>query len=263
MSETKRKQHFVLVHGSCHGAWCWHKVKPLLEAAGHRVTALNLSACGIDMTKSITEISTCEQYTEPLLKLLNSLPSDEKVVLIGHSFGGLSLAMAMDKFPDKISVSIFLTAFMPDTKNSPSFVLDKFGSTMPLEAWMGTEFEPYGSDNSGLSMFFSNEFMKHALYQLSAVEDLELGLILKRPGSLFMSNLSKEKNFSDKGYGSVPRAYIVCKEDKGIPEEFQRWMIDNFPVNLVVEMEEVDHMPMFCKPQQLCDHFMEIADKFV
>lgn len=126
MSESKRKQHFVLVHGSCHGAWCWHKVKPLLEAAGHQVTAINLAACGIDKTAgSITEISTCEQYTEPLLKLLNSLPSDEKVVLIGHSFGGLSLAIAMDKFPDKISVSIFLTAFMPDTKHSPSFVLDK------------------------------------------------------------------------------------------------------------------------------------------
>ena len=78
-----------------------------------------------------------------------------------------------------------------------------------------------------------------------------------------MSDLSKMKNFSDEGYGNVPRAYIVCKEDKGIPEAFQKWLIDNFPVNIVMEIDETDHMPMFCKPQQLCDHFMEIADKFV
>ncbi|VVB08805.1 unnamed protein product [Arabis nemorensis] len=262
MSENQRKQHFVLVHGSCHGAWCWYKVKPLLEAAGHQVTALDLAASGIDTTKSITEIPTCEQYSEPLMKLLSSLPSDEKVVLVGHSFGGLTLATAMDNFPDKISVSVFLTAFMPDTKNSPSFVLEKFGSNMPQEAWMDTEFEPYGSDNSGLSMFFSHQFMKLGLYQLSPIEDLELGLLLKRPGSLFVSDLSKTKNFSDEGYGSVPRVYIVCKEDKAIPVEYQKWMIDNFPVNLVMEMEETDHMPMFCKPQQLCDHFLEIMDKF-
>ncbi|KAL1219074.1 Methylesterase 1 [Cardamine amara subsp. amara] len=263
MSEEKRKQHFVLVHGSCHGAWCWYKVKPLLEAMGHCVTTVDLAASGVDLTKSITDISTCEQYSEPLTKLLASLPSHEKVVLVGHSSGGLTLAIAMDKFPEKISVSVFLTAFMPDTKHSPSFVLEKFGSNTPQEAWRGTEFEPYGSDNSGLSMFFSRDFMKFALYQLSPIEDLELGLLLKRPGSLFINDLSKMKNFSDEGYGSVPRAFVVCKEDKGMPEEHQRWMIDNFPVNLVVEMEETDHMPMFCKPQQLCDHFLEIADKFV
>lgn len=27
----------VLAHGGCHGAWCWHKTVPLLEAAGHWV----------------------------------------------------------------------------------------------------------------------------------------------------------------------------------------------------------------------------------
>ncbi|CAN8314872.1 unnamed protein product [Cochlearia groenlandica] len=256
------KQHFVLVHGSCHGAWCWYKVKPLLEAAGHRVTALNLAASGID-TRSITEISTCEQYSEPLMNLLSSLPNDEKVVLVGHSFGGLSLAMAMEKFHEKILVSVFLSAFMPDTKHSPSFVLDKFGSKMLEEAWMGTEFKPYGSDNSGMSMFFSSDFMKLCLYHLSPLQDLELGLLLKRHGSLFVSDLSKMKNFSNEKYGYVPRAYIVCKEDKGIPEEFQKWMIDNYPVNLVIEMKETDHMPMFCKPKQLCEYFLEIAEKLV
>jgi hypothetical protein len=30
----------VLVHGLCHGAWCWYKAATALESAGHRVTAL-------------------------------------------------------------------------------------------------------------------------------------------------------------------------------------------------------------------------------
>ncbi|KAK9190053.1 hypothetical protein WN943_018654 [Citrus x changshan-huyou] len=28
MAEAKKQKHFVLVHGSDHGAWCWYKVKP-------------------------------------------------------------------------------------------------------------------------------------------------------------------------------------------------------------------------------------------
>ncbi|CAH8392461.1 unnamed protein product [Eruca vesicaria subsp. sativa] len=199
MSEEKKQQHFVMIHGSCHGGWCWYKVKPLLEAAGHRVTALDLAASGIDLTKSITEISTFEQYSEPLIQLIASLPSDEKVVLVGHSLGGMSIAMATDKFPDKISALIFVAGFMPDTKNSPSFVVDKFNRETPPKAWLGSEFKSYGSDNSGMSLLFSTDFLKQALYHLSPIEDIELMSLLKRPGSMFINDLSKLKNFSDKG----------------------------------------------------------------
>jgi pimeloyl-ACP methyl ester carboxylesterase len=29
------------------------------------------------------------------------------VVIVGHSFGGMSIALAMEKFPEKIAVGIF------------------------------------------------------------------------------------------------------------------------------------------------------------
>ena len=28
---------YLLIHGSCHGAWCWRDVIPALEALGHAV----------------------------------------------------------------------------------------------------------------------------------------------------------------------------------------------------------------------------------
>ncbi|KAH9703874.1 methylesterase 1 [Citrus sinensis] len=124
MAEAKKQKHFVLVHGSNHGAWCWYKVKPRLEAAGHRVTAMDLAASGINM-KKIQDVRSFYEYNEPLLEILASLSADEKVILVGHSFGGLSVALAADKFPHKISVAIFLTAFMPDTKHQPSYVVER------------------------------------------------------------------------------------------------------------------------------------------
>lgn len=118
------KKHFVLVHGACHGAWCWFKLIPLLELAGHRVTVLDLVAAGINLTK-ISQLQTLGEYTEPLIQLMESLPDDDKIVLVGHSLGGLSIALVMDIFPHKIDVAVFLTAFMPDSYHTPSFIFDQ------------------------------------------------------------------------------------------------------------------------------------------
>ena len=122
--ENTHRKHFVLVHGVCHGAWCWYKLKPRLESSGHKVTALDLTACG-NNRKEIEEVQTFSKYSEPLLELLASLAPNEKVVLVGHSFGGLSIALAMDKFPEKIAVGVFLAAFTPDTLHKPSYVLEQ------------------------------------------------------------------------------------------------------------------------------------------
>jgi pimeloyl-ACP methyl ester carboxylesterase len=124
MEASREQAHFVLVHGACHGAWCWHKLKPRLESAGHLVTALDLAASGINM-KAIRDVHTLHDYTQPLLDLLVSLPPNQKVVLVGHSLGGLNLALAIDKYPEKVAVGVFVTAFMPDTTHKPSYVLDQ------------------------------------------------------------------------------------------------------------------------------------------
>ncbi|KAL7231880.1 hypothetical protein ACSBR2_009998 [Camellia fascicularis] len=74
--------------------------------------------------KKIEELRTLYDYTEPLMEVMESLPPGKKVVLIGHSLGGLNLALAMDKFPKKISAIVFLTAFMQATVHKPSFVIE-------------------------------------------------------------------------------------------------------------------------------------------
>ncbi|GKU99026.1 hypothetical protein SLEP1_g11941 [Rubroshorea leprosula] len=111
-------------------------------------------------------------------------------------------------------------------------------------------------------MFFGHKFLTVKLYQHSSVEDLELAKALIRPGSLFIEDLAKSKELSNEGYGSVRRVYIVCNEDKGIPEDLQRWMIQNFAVDDVVEIKDADHMAMLSKPHQLSQHLLEIARKY-
>jgi hypothetical protein len=37
----------------------------------------------------------------------------------------LNLAFAMEKFPEKVSLAVFLTAILPDTVHQPSYMLEK------------------------------------------------------------------------------------------------------------------------------------------
>ena len=44
----------LLVHGSCHGAWCWRDVIGPLEDMGHSVRAVDLPGAGADETDLAT-----------------------------------------------------------------------------------------------------------------------------------------------------------------------------------------------------------------
>jgi pimeloyl-ACP methyl ester carboxylesterase len=118
------RKHYVLVHGVCHGAWCWYKVKPRLESAGHLVTVLDLAASGINL-KKIEDVNTVLDYSEPLLQLMATISPNEKVILVGHSLGGLNIALAMEQFPEKVAVGVFITALAPDVDHNASYVLEK------------------------------------------------------------------------------------------------------------------------------------------
>ncbi|KAE9614342.1 hypothetical protein Lal_00016759 [Lupinus albus] len=259
MGTNNGKKHYVLVHGACHGAWCWYKLKPLLESSGNKVTVLDLAASGTNLRK-IEDVNTVSQYSEPLLEFIASLPQNEKVVLVGHSLGGLNIALAMDKFPEKVAVGVFLTAFLPDTEHNPTYILEKYIERGSEGGWLDTEF--YQSGNKS-AMLFGPKFLSSKIYQLSSTEDLELAKILVRPSSFFEEDLSQENNYYFKhGYGSVPRAFITCTEDLGISLEFQHWMIQNAGINDVEEIKGADHMAMITKPQELCDSLLLIASKY-
>ncbi|KAM0068138.1 putative alpha/beta hydrolase-1 [Helianthus debilis subsp. tardiflorus] len=113
------RKHLVLVHGLCHGAWCWYKVMTHLRSAGHRVSAVDLGGSGVHPSR-LDEIATFSDYIQPLVRFLESLSANEKVVLVGHSYGGLAISLAMERFPNIVSVAVFITAYMPNYRDPPA-----------------------------------------------------------------------------------------------------------------------------------------------
>jgi pimeloyl-ACP methyl ester carboxylesterase len=93
-------------------------------------------------------------------------------------------------------------------------------------------------------------------------QDLTLGASLMRASSLFLEDLELQQPYSKDRYDAVCKVYIVCKEDLAIDEAYQRWMIENNPVQEVKELHGADHMAMLSRPDELAHCLANIAEKY-
>lgn len=96
---------FVLIHGSWHGGWCWHKVAPLLRLHAP-VDVVNLPGRGRDA--AFLPTVTMSTMTRALSKSLSA----EKVTVVAHSRSGVIATALAESFPDRIERVIYLAAFM-------------------------------------------------------------------------------------------------------------------------------------------------------
>ncbi|XP_022752107.1 methylesterase 10-like [Durio zibethinus] len=258
----ERKQHFVLIHGICHGAWCWYKLVSLLKTAGHQVTALDLGASGVD-PKRLEEIISFSDYLQPLMDFLAPLPDDHKVILVGHSYGGLCISIAMERFPKKISVAVFISACMPHHSSSPGTLIQQYFKRTPVESLMDCQFTfDKGPEKPPTSALFGPKFMAAKAYRHCQLEDVELAKMLVRPSELFLEELATADLLTEENFGSVDRVFIGLEDDEVMVEEFQRLMLESSPAKEVKFISGSDHMVMLSKPKELCQLLQDIADKF-
>ncbi|XAR73948.1 hypothetical protein NMG60_11008088 [Bertholletia excelsa] len=251
--------HFVLVHGACLGAWCWYKTATLLRSAGHEVTALDMAASGVH-PKPVEEVRSMSDYVQPLIEFMESLPPDDRVVLVGHSFGGATVSEAVERFPCKISVAVFVAAISPAPQLSPVAISEEGRKGLD---WMDSQHQFHrGPDKPPTSFLFGPGFMSAKLYEQSPPEDLTLATLLARPHPLFEAEESAGTTLTGEGYGSVRRVYVVLEEDNAIAAKFQRWIIEHNPMDDVKVISGSDHMVMLSKPQEFCYCLQEIAQKY-
>ncbi|KAH1157806.1 hypothetical protein AAZX31_11G058200 [Glycine max] len=261
--EREKKRRLVLVHGACHGAWCWYKVAALLKSNGHQVTALDMAASGIH-PKQVHDLNSISEYFEPLMYFLGSLPTEERVILVGHSFGGACISVAMEMFPTKIAAAVFVAAWMPSPDLSFSTLLQEYSRIMESDLHSKIMFDENTSNHRNGSRMFGPQFLASKLYQLSPPEDLTLAMSLLRPTRIYgdVELLRENTRLTKDNYGTVAKAYIVCEQDNVLRKDFQLSMIERNPPNEVKVIVGADHMPMFSKPQELFSYLQEIANTY-
>ncbi|KAK3162949.1 hypothetical protein QOZ80_1BG0095730 [Eleusine coracana subsp. coracana] len=257
-------KHFILVHGLAHGAWCWYKVVAPLRDAGHRVTALDMAASGVHPAR-LDEVASFEDYSRPLLDAVAEAADGERLVLVGHSLGGLSIALAMERFPWKVAAAVFVAACMPCVGKHMGITTEEFMRRITPDFFMDSKRVVLNTEKGPRNaVIFGPNLLAVKVYDQSPPEDLELAKLVVRPGSQFMDDpiMKDETLLTDGNYGSVKRVFVIAMADASNTEEKQRQMIDLSPGAEVEEIAGADHMAMFSKPRELCDVLIKIANKY-
>ena len=102
---------FVLVHGAWHGAWCWRRVTPALWAARHRAFAVTLTGVG-ERAHLISAAITLETHIADVVNMIEAEELD-RVVLVGHSYGGIVITGVADRVPDRLAQLVYIDAVVP------------------------------------------------------------------------------------------------------------------------------------------------------
>jgi pimeloyl-ACP methyl ester carboxylesterase len=91
---------FVLIHGACHGGWCWTRVARRLRAAGHEVFTPTLTGFGERVHLLTHDVGPATLVQDVVAVLCNEELDD--VVLVGHSFGALVALGVADRVPERL-----------------------------------------------------------------------------------------------------------------------------------------------------------------
>ncbi|KAK8693255.1 hypothetical protein V6N13_070848 [Hibiscus sabdariffa] len=248
--------HFVLVHGGGFGAWCWYKTIALLEEGGFKATAVDLTGSGIHSfdTNGITSLS---QYAKPLTDFLEKLHEGEKVILVGHDFGGACISYAMELFPFKIAKAVFVAAAMLTNGQSTLDMFSLQAGSNDLMRQAQIFVYANGNDHPPTAIDLDKSLLRDLLFNQSPSKDVALASVSMRP--IPFAPVLEKLSLSDEKYGSVRRFYIETPEDNAIPTVLQESMISSSPPEKVFRLKGADHSPFFSRPQALHKLFVEIS----
>src|SRR5262249_53253533 len=234
---------YVLVHGSWHGGWCWYKLVPLLEKAGHKVVVPDLPSQGTDRTP-VSEISL-QTWTDSICRILDV--QAEPAILVGHSRGGIVISQAAEQRPQKVKTLVYLAAFLLRDGQSLLQVAQEDGTSLVLPNLVMSE--------DGSSVTVRQEAVREVFYGESSDEDVALAQSLLTPEPV--APIAAPIRVTEANFGRLPRFYIECRRDKALPPALQAKMRTALPCRRVVSID-TDHSPFFSSSQELSAHLLSL-----
>jgi pimeloyl-ACP methyl ester carboxylesterase len=132
---------FALVHGAWHGPWCWERLRPELEARGHRVLA-------VDLPSEDPSLGSAD-YAAVVTRALDGAADD--VVVVGHSLAGLAIPLVARARP--VRRLVFLCALLPEIGHSlreqEGVFVEGFGAALVRDE-LDRSYWPEGTAEQGL-----------------------------------------------------------------------------------------------------------------
>src|SRR5262245_15178003 len=245
---------FMLVHGGFHGSWCWSRLIPLLEAAGHVAFGPSLTGLG-DRAHLLSPEVGLNTHIQDITQLLRKQELRD-VILVGHSYAGLVITAVADQVPDRIGHLVYFDTFIPQNGEAMADIVPGVISQLKQEAHRQ-------GDGWRVPPFKELPFGIGGLYGVTEEPDLSWVRAMERPQSLRTFEEPLELTAPDI-VSRFPRTHIWCTGGgfifslirrllmpRTLPPQGAGWRLRRLPTG---------HDAMITMPQELARLLLEAAE---
>ncbi|MEQ1753683.1 MAG: alpha/beta fold hydrolase [Micropepsaceae bacterium] len=233
---------FLFLHGSWHGAWCWHKVLPFIQQRKHIASAIDLPGRG--RCPAIPAFVSLEKMVDAAER---GLAPEGKTTVVVHSRNGIVASALAERVPDRIARTIYLASFMlPPGRRVLDYVPDR-------ESMMSGNVT---FNRMGMWDWLNPEVYGEALYADCSESDIELAraLLVREPVRPALTRLK----LTAARYGRVPRDYIRLTQDRAVSTALQDRLINDAGAERV-ESIDASHSAYFSQPEKLSQSILKLA----
>ncbi|HEY8920710.1 MAG TPA: alpha/beta fold hydrolase [Chitinophaga sp.] len=235
---------YVLVHGAWQAPYVWDAVRTDLESKGNHVIVVELPGHGADTTPAYAV--SMDVYRDKVIDAMAK--ADGKVILVGHSLGGMVVTNVAEKAPAKISKLVYIGAFVPASGQA----LGELANTDP-----GSRLGPSLAQSADkLTLDVNRDSLTYLFINdgTQADKDKVIANYRAEPAIPFGNKVT----LTNENFGSVEKVYIKTLQDIVISPAFQDKMLTAAGIKTVYTVN-TSHSPFLAQPHEVAKLLLTIG----
>jgi pimeloyl-ACP methyl ester carboxylesterase len=227
----------VLVHGIWSDGSIWSKVIPILQDAGHKITAaqLPLRSLGDDVA---TVKRSVERFGKP-------------TVLVGHSYGGEVITNAGYNNPNATAL-VYIAALAPEEGKTSTDLFETLPQSKELLQLFASNIV---TDSAGLSYFNPDKFHEWIADDVPPREADVLAVVQKPTNESIASEVS-----GPPAWKQLPTWYQISENDRLIPPENQRLYAER--MNATTLSLNSSHASIISHPNEVAELILNATEGY-
>jgi pimeloyl-ACP methyl ester carboxylesterase len=189
-------------------------------------------------------------YTDYVVGLIEKLGT--KVILVGHSMGGITVSSVAEKRPDLIAHLVYLSAMMLPSGESIRSIRKRFYGD---EAAPSESARDWQVAQDGVTAYLDKHSAVGRYYNRCSEDDAKTALTLLRGQPLRL--LDEPVAVTEDRWGTAPRTYILTLDDRALPPQLAAYLLEVVGADRV-KVIDTDHSSFISRPNLLLEFLLEV-----